>query len=352
MNKTEQQLLSHYVNFPGIEIQDAVKFLYQRFMGPGHLIADDRAVLARLTEEWESVQADENAPLFHPIGNGLCRLNISACKAIGLSKNTVARLFILTAQQFHPDTDALRSSLDTVFSLPFPQEEVANYLADYRSKGCPMVSHSPRVRQLYSPAYRLVKEYYVNIIPVLAAIDRAMKTHPQVRAGIDGPCASGKSTLGKALSDIYSCPLIHMDDFFLQPEQRTPQRLAQPGENVDHERFSHDILVPLLSGTTARYRPYLCHSAQFGEEIAVEPSCVTVVEGCYCLRPDLRDVFDVRVWLEAPWDIRRQRLLDRGGADCLARFESVWIPMENRYFDSCRVSECCHIHLSGFTPNI
>ena len=37
---------------------------------------------------------------------------------------------------------------------------------------------------------------------------------------IDGCCASGKSTLGQRLSQAYGCPLFHMDDFFLRPEQR------------------------------------------------------------------------------------------------------------------------------------
>lgn len=352
MNNLVKELSEHYDNFPGLEVQDAVKFLYQHFMGPGHLIADDRAVLARLSAEWESVPADKAAPLFHPVGNNLCRLNISACKAMGLSIHTLARLFTLTAQQFHPDPDGLKYSLDLIYSLPFPKGEVASYLADYRVKDCPMVSHSPRFRQLYSPSYRLISEYYVNILPALSAIDRAMAYHTRLRVGIDGPCASGKSTLGKTLSDIYSCPLIHMDDFFLQPEQRTPERLAQPGENVDHERFSKEVLAPLLTESPVRYRPYQCHNGQFGPEITVKPAPLTVVEGSYCLRPDLRDTFDLRIWVEAPWDIRRQRLLERGGPECLARFESVWIPLENSYFEACRVSDCCQVLLPGFSSKI
>ena len=346
MNNLAQQLHEHYVSFPDMEIQDAVKFLYQHFMGPGHLITDEQAVLDRLNAEWVSIPANESLPLVYSIGNGLYRLNISTCKVLGLSAQTVTRLFVLTAQQVRPDPNELQNSLELLFSLPFPREEVASYLADYRAKGCPMVGHSSRFRQLYSPAYRLVSEYYVNIIPALAAIDQASANQPRLRVGIDGPCASGKSTLGSTLSQIYNCPLIHMDDFFLQPEQRTPSRLSRPGENVDHERFSREVLAPLLSGNPIRYRPYLCHSGQFGAELTIPPAPLTVVEGCYCLRPDLRDAFDLRIWAEAPPEDRRQRLLKRGGPDCLARFESLWIPLENQYFEACRVSNCCHVHLS------
>ena len=34
-----------------------------------------------------------------------------------------------------------------------------------------------------------------------------------------------------------------MDDFFLRPEQRRPERFAEPGGNVDRERFAAEVLV-------------------------------------------------------------------------------------------------------------
>lgn len=35
-----------------------------------------------------------------------------------------------------------------------------------------------------------------------------------------------------------------MDDYYLRMEQRTPERYAAPGENVDHERFLEQVLIP------------------------------------------------------------------------------------------------------------
>lgn len=344
MNQLVQLLNNHFLNHPEMEVLDAVKFLYQHYMGPGHLISNEQAVFERLQAEWDCVEADHNAPLYEFIGAGLCRLNLNKCKALGLSAQTTARLFILTAKQIKPNQKGLEESLDLVYALPFSRELVDEYLSQYRAQGCPMVSHSDRFRQCYSPAYRIVSQYYAHIIPVLCAIDLAMASQPCLRVAIDGPCASGKSTLGCALTEIYNCPLIHMDDFFLRPAQRTPERLAQPGGNVDYERFSQEVLSPLLAGKTACYRPYLCHNGQFGSEVTVAHSPLTVVEGSYSLRPDLRDAYDVRIWVEAPWEVRRQRLLERGGLDCLSRFESLWIPMEESYFEHCQVKQCCNIH--------
>lgn len=50
---------------------------------------------------------------------------------------------------------------------------------------------------------------------------------------IDGRCAAGKTTFAEKLSSIMECSVIHMDHFFLRPEQRTKERLAQAGGNVD-----------------------------------------------------------------------------------------------------------------------
>lgn len=345
MNDLAVRLSEYYVNFSDSEIQDAVKFLYQHHMGPGHLISDERAALSRLNEEWASVSADPDAPLTVPLGNGLCRLNLNRCKADGLSSKTVARIFILTAQRFVPDPQGLEENLELFYTLPFPKEDVDAYLSQYRAQGCPMVSHSPRFRACYHPAYRIVSECYVNILPVLSAIDRAMAELPRLRVAIDGPCASGKSTLGAALRDIYRCPLIHMDDFFLRPEQRTPERLAQPGGNVDYERFAQEVLTPLAAGQPFSYRPWSCQQGDFTAPISIPAAPLTVVEGSYSLRSDLRDAYPLRIWAEASMDVRRQRLLARGGSECLARFEQQWIPLEGRYFAAHRVAECCQIQL-------
>ena len=75
------------------------------------------------------------------------------------------------------------------------------------------------------------------IRPLLVRIDRLMAERERVLVAIDGGSASGKTTLGALLQSIYACPVFHMDDFFLRPEQRTPERFSEPGGNVDRERL-------------------------------------------------------------------------------------------------------------------
>lgn len=342
-----QLLKEHCAAHPAMEVGDAVKFLYQSHMGGGHLIEDEADFLARLGEEWQSLPASQSLPLCTPLGKGKFRLHLSACKGFGLSSKTAARLALLSAGETVPDPDALRRDLELIYALPFSRDAVSAFLSRYRAAGCPPAGHSTAYRAAYSPSYRIISQYDASILPVLAAVDRLMARQPRVRVALDGPCASGKSTLGARLAAIYGCPLIHMDDFFLLPADRTPQRLAQPGGNVDHERFDREVLSPLCREEPAHYRPWQCRSGRFGALHMVEPSPLLIAEGVYSLHPDLRERFHLRVWVEAPWAQRRERLLSRGGTGCLERFQQLWIPLEDRYFTACGVRDCCQLTYSG-----
>ena len=59
---------------------------------------------------------------------------------------------------------------------------------------------------------------------------------------IDGRCAAGKTTLAARLAKELGGDVIHMDDFFLRVEQRTPERMKEVGGNVDYERFEKTVL--------------------------------------------------------------------------------------------------------------
>ena len=63
-------------------------------------------------------------------------------------------------------------------------------------------------------------------------IDRLLSQKPRVLVAFDGGSAAGKSTLAEYFRSLYDCNILHMDDFFLRPEQRTPQRFEEIGGNV------------------------------------------------------------------------------------------------------------------------
>lgn len=160
---------------------------------------------------------------------------------------------------------------------------------------------------------------------------------------IDGRCAAGKTTLAARLQEICACSVVHMDHFFLRPEQRTEQRLRQPGGNVDYERFLQEVLFPLRRGKSFSYRPYDCGRQELSEPIQVEPGLFNLIEGSYCCHPALFEHYDVRVFLNIKEAEQLQRIRNRNGEAGAKMFQSKWIPLEEQYFSAFQVQERCHL---------
>ena len=166
-----------------------------------------------------------------------------------------------------------------------------------------------------------------------AYIDGLLATRPQVIVAIDGNCTAGKSTLAGLLAEHYNCNVIHMDDFFLRPEQRTPERYAQPGGNVDYERFQDEVLIPLKKNCDFSYRPLDCKTFTLKESVAVKPKKLTVIEGTYSQHPYFGDPYDLKITLTIDPETQRQRIGNRP-AHLQERFLTLWIPMERTYLET------------------
>lgn len=164
----------------------------------------------------------------------------------------------------------------------------------------------------------------VSPIPMelLQAIDERLPRQERLLLAIDGGSASGKTTLAALLAQRYGCPVFHMDDFFLRPEQRTPQRLAEPGGNVDRERFFSEVLQPLR---------------QAGQ--------LNVIEGAYSMHPELSALYDLSVFMAVSPETQHRRILQREPAFKQQLFFQKWIPMENRYFQAFSIPERCDLRI-------
>ena len=166
-----------------------------------------------------------------------------------------------------------------------------------------------------------------------------------VLAAIDGRCGSGKSRLAGQAAAVLGCSLFHMDDFFLPPALRTPERLAQPGGNIHYERVAAELLVPWSAGKPVCFRPFDCHSGGFGPPVQAAHTGLALVEGSYALHPELYRYYHTRIFLTCSPAVQRQRLLEREGTAGLARFQARWIPLEEAYFQTFRLPERCDLVL-------
>ncbi len=181
------------------------------------------------------------------------------------------------------------------------------------------------------------------IRPLLARIDRLMAERERVLIAIDGGSASGKTTLGALLQSIYACPVFHMDDFFLRPEQRTPERFSELGGNVDRERFLSEVLLPLREGKAVDYRRFDCKTFTIASPRRIEPGRLNIIEGAYAMHPDLAPYYDLTVFLAVSAEKQRERILKRNAPAQAELFFDRWIPFEQRYFAALNVPERCDL---------
>ncbi len=330
--------------------QDCIKLLYQSEMGGGHLINQQAIFAENLQKEIaEAASHGTDAPVeIERIGKDVYRLYLSSLQSTSLNVTTLTCLCTLSAQQHQGSLATLTEKLNELCLmqqqglLPYPKDSVRTQVDAYLSSGAPPISHSERYRQCYRPHYRLLSMQAALFLPVFAAIDKGMASKANIMVAIEGMASAGKSTLADMLQAVYGCAVIHADDFFLQPPMRTPQRLQQPGGNIDYERMA-PVLKTASTGQGVRYYPYNCQTASMGEEVSLPPSNIVVVEGVYSMHPSFNIKYDVGVFLHLDATQQTQRILQRSGPQLAARFAEEWIPMENSYFTHFDVQSACDV---------
>ncbi len=176
---------------------------------------------------------------------------------------------------------------------------------------------------------------------LLLEIDKKQKEQGMLAVAIDGRCASGKTTLAAWLQEKLSCSVISMDSFFLRQEQRSEERYASPGGNVDYERFCEEVLPFLKKGEAFSYRPFHCQSMQFAEPIVVPARTITIVEGSYSCHPALWDAYDIHVFLTTDAKTQMERIRKRNGEAAAQIFAEKWIVLEEKYFAHYQIAERC-----------
>lgn len=178
---------------------------------------------------------------------------------------------------------------------------------------------------------------------IINKVKETIKHKPNAVIGIDGCCASGKTTLAKELAIRFNAQVIHMDDFFLLPDMRTPERLSQSGGNVHYERFKAEVAEGIKSGKTFTYNPFSCKTCSFGDGIEIDPSKPIIIEGAYAFHPKIPEIYDYKIFVKADYETRINRILERNGADALEAFRNKWIPFEDRYFSEFGIESKCDI---------
>ncbi|GEK20568.1 uridine kinase [Cellulomonas xylanilytica] len=154
---------------------------------------------------------------------------------------------------------------------------------------------------------------------------------------VDGPAGSGKTTLADSLASA-GATVLHLDDLYE----------GWSGlEGSLWPRLSVQVLEPLRRGVPGRYQRYDWSLEAFAEWVDVPVPDVLVLEGCGSARRQVDPVAVLRVWVEAPADLRLARGLARDGAEMRAHWVR-WMADEAAHFARERTRERADVRLDAF----
>ena len=379
-DKTSDLLLNHCKTYPMLQIQDVFKFLYQSAFGCEHMISSMEDAIEGIGREYERCCAGKKLPApphIIPLDGNYSRVSLSYLQnripdstfangipdfslkngisasafSAGLSAATLGKLFFYSAKKEPDGMSTLLKKIEIARELanagilPFSKEEFHEKITEWEANGYPAVHHSEAFRESYHPAYRVIANEYIPLLPFLAGLEKRL-TGDRLVVAIDGNSASGKTTLCTLLEKLYDCTVFHMDDFFLQAHQRTPERMTEVGGNLDRERFISEVLQPLQQGTKVTYRKFNCSTMSLGEFETVFPKRLVILEGVYSMHPAFSKYIDYSLFLDLAPKLQRERILRRNSHELADKFFNLWIPMEDRYFKEMNVMERCDIRIS------
>ncbi len=155
----------------------------------------------------------------------------------------------------------------------------------------------------------------MDVAPVLGRVGELRDRHDFVLVGIGGHGGAGKSTLAHAIPDAV---VVGTDEFW-------------DGSGFDLARLRREVFDALVGGRSARFASYDWVSQASRGERVVEPRGVVVVEGVCALHRMFRDDYLLRIWVDAPRDVRLARGVARDGEAARSTWEDVWMPREDRY---------------------
>jgi uridine kinase len=157
-----------------------------------------------------------------------------------------------------------------------------------------------------------------------SVLELARSRPPTLGAGrlicVDGPAGSGKTSLATELSSRASAPVVHMDDLF--PGWDGLPKVAAQLEG---------LLRPLAEDRAGEYRRYDWHQGRFAETVVVPPVELLVLEGVGAGSRVVADLATVLVWVEAPYELRMRRGIERDG-DAFEPYWLAWAEAERAHF--------------------
>jgi uridine kinase len=166
---------------------------------------------------------------------------------------------------------------------------------------------------------------------------RGLDVDGPILIAIDGHSAAGKSTLAAEVARALEASVIDGDEFYAggTAEQWDAMSPAEQAAHCIDWRKQRPVLEALARGEEARWHAYDWESGD-GRLLEQPTICseapVIILEGVYSARPELADLFHLRVLYDAPAGLRRHRWVNREGEDYFDDWARRWSEAEEWYF--------------------
>jgi uridine kinase len=184
-----------------------------------------------------------------------------------------------------------------------------------------------------------------------AAISSVTTTHP-LRVAIDGPPASGKTTLADELAVALrgqgrAVIRASIDDFLVDRARRYRRgRYSAEGCYFDaHDRAAlcRVLLDPLGPGGDRRFQHAVFETTDTAS--TAPEDAVLLFDGVFLLRPELINRWDLRIFVSVPFEQTVDRAIHRGtapagySADIERSWRERYIPAQQLYFAIARPTD-------------
>ena len=171
-------IIEHSARYPMMQITDYFKLLYHSAFGCEHAVSSLEGATEYLLSEIGRADMDSHI-LVESLCFGYSRVHLDYLSK-GLLPKTLAKLFFLSAGRERKGIDLMLCGIEILKDMARSGEinisltELDAALSRWQSLGYPAVHHSEIYRQNYNPAYRVICDRYVALLPTFTDIDKAI----------------------------------------------------------------------------------------------------------------------------------------------------------------------------------
>lgn len=161
---------------------------------------------------------------------------------------------------------------------------------------------------------------------------------------VDGPAGSGKTTLAARLGEALGAPVLHGDDMYE----------GWTGLGTLWAVLGEQVLEPLARGESAAFRAWDWERSERGHVIEVPGghgarADALVIEGVGVAQRRARPYSSLVVYVEAPWEVRLVRGIERDGQAMRADWER-WQAGEARFLEAEGTRAAADVLIDGTRP--